>query len=103
MLLDVLAVTTAFTPLNFTSLLAAVGLKLAPVSVTELAIAPEEGENDVMAGTGDGSFLLHEFRMAAQNKARIVIVNPDFMEGGLLEVQGRGDWMKSIAACAKSR
>ena len=50
MLVDVLAVTLAVTPLNLTRLLAAVVLKFVPESVTIVPAEPEAGENEVIVG-----------------------------------------------------
>ena len=50
-LVEVLAVTTAAVPLNFTMLFAGVASKLVPAMVTELPIAPEVGAKEVIVGT----------------------------------------------------
>lgn len=49
-LVVVLAVTVAATPVNFTMLLAGVALKFVPVIVTGVPAMPEAGENEVMDG-----------------------------------------------------
>jgi hypothetical protein len=51
-LVDVLAVTTASTPLKNTLLSAKVGLKSVPVIVTTVPATPDVGENEVMVGAG---------------------------------------------------
>ena len=49
-LVVVLAVTTAVVLLNFTMLLAGMGLKLVPTIVTDAPTAPEGGEKEVIVG-----------------------------------------------------
>lgn len=71
----VLAVTSAFAPLNFTSLLAGVELKLTPLSVTVLATGPEVGEKAVIDGAGAGSDLLQE-----RSKEQATRISKDFMK-----------------------
>ena len=54
-LVEVLAVTTAVMPLNFTMLFAGVASKFVPVMVRELPIAPEAGAKEVIVGPLDNA------------------------------------------------